>query len=582
MIVEASSESSPPWKAMAEAKVNETLSKIPPEWRLSQADLDTAKKQRKLKGAFFEQFLTPQELEITKLESMALVERIRSRQYSSLEVARAYAKAAGVAHQINNCLHEIMFDQAFARAKELDDFFSMHKKPLGPLHGLPISLKDQFHVNGTDTTMGYVGWIGTYEGSRDPNKVHKVESQIVKELLSLGAVLYCKTSLPQTLLFGETVNNLIGQTLNPVNQNLSCGGSSGGEGALQALGASSVGVGTDIGGSVRIPAAFCGIYSIKPTHNRFSYRDVANTNPGQNTYPSSVGFLSTSLDGLKLVMSSVLSTQPWLRDPEVVSIPWREDIADAVLQRASLEDGSVRIGQQPLKLGIFWTNSVVEPQPPIKRGLQMVVDAVKKAGHKVVDWNPPSHATAVRIHLSFLRADGAHHVHTQLNLSGEPLIPALRKSFQLRDPISLLEYQRLTLEGRDFSAEYSDYWNSTAENEDGQIVDAVIMPVAPHAAVIPGKYYHTGYTEAINLMSYSAAVIPVTSADASLDPYDNTYQPRSELDKTNWEAYDPAVYDGAPVGVQIVARMYEEEKVWAIAKVVNAALKAAGGAKVAL
>jgi amidase len=85
-----------------------------------------------------------------------------------------------------------MFDQALECARELDEYFSKHKATKGPLHGLPISLKDQFHVKDTDTTMGYVGWIGTYEGEKDLSKVHKVESQIVKELLSLGAVLYCK------------------------------------------------------------------------------------------------------------------------------------------------------------------------------------------------------------------------------------------------------------------------------------------------------------------------------------------------------------------------------------------------------
>ena len=61
--------------------------------------------------------------------------------------------------------------------------------------GLPISLKDQFPVEGYDTTMGYIGWIGIHEGDKDPNKVHKVNSQIVEELLSRGAVLYCKVSL---------------------------------------------------------------------------------------------------------------------------------------------------------------------------------------------------------------------------------------------------------------------------------------------------------------------------------------------------------------------------------------------------
>lgn len=77
---------------------------------------------------------------------------------------------------------------------ELDDYFKKHKTTMGPLHGLPISLKDQFHVKGVDTTMGYIGWIDTYEEDKDPNKVHKVESQIVTELLSLGAVIYCKVS----------------------------------------------------------------------------------------------------------------------------------------------------------------------------------------------------------------------------------------------------------------------------------------------------------------------------------------------------------------------------------------------------
>jgi amidase len=92
----------------------------------------------------------------------------------------------------NNCLHEIFFDQALQRAKELDGHFATHGMTLGPLHGLPISLKDQLHVKGNATSMGYVGWIDTHEGNPDPKLVHNVNSQIVSELLSLGAILYCK------------------------------------------------------------------------------------------------------------------------------------------------------------------------------------------------------------------------------------------------------------------------------------------------------------------------------------------------------------------------------------------------------
>ena len=135
---------------------------------------------------------------------------------------------------------------------------------VGPMHGLPVSLKDQFHVKEVETTMGYVGWIGTFEGRKGTESERKIQSQLVDELLEAGAVLYCKvrrsslrakkkpadwskTSLPQPLLLGETINNIIGSTINPLNQRLSCGGSSGGEGALQALGGSSIGVGSDIG-----------------------------------------------------------------------------------------------------------------------------------------------------------------------------------------------------------------------------------------------------------------------------------------------------------------------------------------------
>ena len=99
------------------------------------------------------------------------------------------------------------------------------------------------------------------------------------------------------------------------------------------------------------------------------------------------------------------------------------------------------------------------------------------------------------------------------------------------------------------------------------------MPVAPHAAVIPGRYLYTGYTEVINLLDYSAAVIPVTMADKSVDLNDPNYAPLNDLDAKNWAWYDAEAYDGAPVGLQIVGRKYEEEKILAIAKIVDIILK---------
>ncbi|CAG1972961.1 unnamed protein product [Fusarium graminearum] len=580
------------WESRSAAKRAETLDKIRPEWRLSPEDLERARQQRNITGPFIQQFLDEGDVSVTSMTSAPILKALGEGKLSAVQVTSAFCKRAAVAHQINNCLHEVFFDQALERAKYLDDYFAKHNKPIGPLHGLPISLKDQFHVKGVDTTMGYVGWIGGNLGVSDPDKTHKVESQIVTELLSLGAVLYCKTSLPQTLLFGETKNNIIGETLNPNNQNLSCGGSSGGEAALMALGGSSVGVGTDIGGSLRIPAGFCGIYSIKPTSNRLSYRDAANTNPGQDTYRSSLGFMGTSIDALEIVFKSVLGTEPWLRDPAVLPIPFRKEMMDSYLSRADSK-GNVKSGERPLKMGVLWSDGMVGPHPPVLRGLRVVAEALKKAGHKVVDWEPPSQERATTIIASsspqlaldahtymcylqggFFSADGAHDVHSHLDRSGEPLIPDLEDGFKLKTPTELLKYQDLTLQGLEYEREYSDYWNST-EELDGQIVDAVLMPVAPHAAVIPGKYYHGAYTDAMNVTNYSAVVIPTIRADAKIDFFDDSYKPLGDLDIKNWKAYDPAIYDGAPVGIQIVGRRFEEEKCLALARIVHLVLREA-------
>jgi amidase len=105
-----------------------------------------------------------------------------------------------------NCALEFFPELALSRAKELDDHLQKSGKTVGPLHGLPISLKDQFRVKGLETCMGYVAWIGNYD---------KTSSVLVDLLLKAGAVFYVKTSVPQSLMVCETVNNVIGRTVNP-------------------------------------------------------------------------------------------------------------------------------------------------------------------------------------------------------------------------------------------------------------------------------------------------------------------------------------------------------------------------------
>ena len=143
-----------------------------------------------------------------------------------------------------------MFDNALKRAKELDAHFSKTGTTIGPLHGLPVSLKDNFNIKGFPSSVGFCAW------ALEPMK-H--DSTIVGVLRDLGAVAYVKTNVPTAMMIAESVNNCYGRTVNPHNRALTSGGSSGGESALIAMKGSPLGVGTDIGGSLRIPAACTGL-----------------------------------------------------------------------------------------------------------------------------------------------------------------------------------------------------------------------------------------------------------------------------------------------------------------------------------
>jgi Asp-tRNA(Asn)/Glu-tRNA(Gln) amidotransferase A subunit family amidase len=152
------------------------------------------------------------------------------------------SQRAAVAQQALNCLTEIFFNEAIQRAEFLDDEFQKTGRPIGPLHGLPVSLKDCFNFAGIDSTIGMTGHAFQPE---------KRNSVVVDILLRLGAVLYVKTNVPQSMMTPDTENFTFGRTRNPRSKHLTAAGSSGGLGALVAFRGSLAGIGTDAGGSVR-------------------------------------------------------------------------------------------------------------------------------------------------------------------------------------------------------------------------------------------------------------------------------------------------------------------------------------------
>ncbi|KAJ5605000.1 hypothetical protein N7510_010154 [Penicillium lagena] len=553
----------PTWRAQGEAKRQSILDAIPEKWRIP-IPIPSPAEQRDVTGAYIRRYLNDREVEITETDAVDIVAQTISGRWTAVEVAKAFCHRAALAHQLVSCLHEIFFDAAIEDAKKLDAYFIEHKAPVGPLHGLPVSLKDQFHIKGVDTTMGYVGWIGTFQGQQDDQRRGVFESELVKELRNLGTVLYCKTSVPATLMAGETVNNIIGNTWNPKNRHLSCGGSSGGEGALIALRGSPGGFGTDIGGSIRVPAGFNFLYGLRPSSGRMPYEGTANSMDGQSTILSVIGPLAPSARTLTLLFKSVLSQQPWYQDPLVLEIPWRNGI---VRQTREFIEQSRR-GVSALAFAIMPFDSVGRLHPPVARGLKIVEQTLKTLGHKVIVWNPPSHVPAHELAGNAFQLDGGTDIKYQFDLSGEV---QAHQVFIRQDGTESVasEIAALNVTKREYQKRYMDYWNSTAELTDtGRPVDALICPLAPHAAVIPTQYEHVGYTAFVNVLDYTSVSIPVTFADKTIDvlPPDKSHDMIEGY--INWD-YDADTYDGAPVGVQLVGRRLQEEKMLTLAQYIG-------------
>ncbi|KAG9588737.1 amidase, partial [Aureobasidium melanogenum] len=550
----------PDWRQVAAEKRDSVLALIPEEWRIPAPP--PAEEQRDVTGKFIQQYLDPREIEITETEATEIVNKTSSGQWTAVEVTKAFCHRSAVAHQLVNCLHEIFFEAAIESAQKLDHYFANHKKPIGPLHGLPVSLKDQFHVKGVETHMGYVGWIGTFQGEKGTGKEKVFESEMVKELRSLGAVLYVKTAVPHTLMCGETTNNIIDYCWNPTNRNLSSGGSSGGEGALISLKGSPLGWGTDIGGSIRIPAAFNGLFGLRPSAGRLPYEGMANSFDGAPSILSVVGPLSSSSAGVKLAVQSILQTEPWLHDPRVHPIPWRTEQEETAKKLAQ---------EKKLTFAVFKHDGLCAPHPPIKRALEETVQKLQGLGHKVIEWQPPSHEKLQDICAKSWNYDGGADAAKAFALSGEEPKPNIM--FEQSSQANATDIMRNQVNKRDAEKEYMEYWNSTSElTGTGRPVDAIISPLAPFTAARPNKYTSYSYSVWVNVLDYSSAIVPVTKVDKNVDKAYTDYKPVSETDEKTQATYDPEIYDGAHVSLQVVCRRLEEEKVLAISDYVYQAL----------
>lgn len=492
--------------------------------------------------------LTAGELAITESSAVDLVSQLAAGKLTSVAVTTAFCKRAAIAHQLLNCTLEFFPEMALKRAAELDAYLAQNGKVVGPLHGLPISLKDQFRIKGLETSMGYTAWIGKYDED---------DSYLVTLLAKAGAVFYVKTSVPQSLMVCETVNNIIGRTVNPRNKNWSCGGSSGGEGAMVGFRGGIIGVGTDIGGSIRVPSAFNFLYGIRPSHGRMPYGKMANSMEGQETVHSVCGPLTHSVPDMRLFITSVLAEEPWKYDSKVIPMPWRQAEADVIKNK---------ISSGGLTFGYYNCDGNVMPHPPILRGVETVVSTMKKAGHTVFPWTPYKHDFAFDLINGIYASDGGADVFETLKESGEPAIPNFADLINPSLPkIDMNELWAVHLKKWAFQSEYLEQL-CLMEEKLGREIDAIIAPITPTAAIRHNQFKYYGYASVINLLDYSAVVVPVNFADKAIDKKVEDYKPLSELDAKVQAEYDPEAYHGAPVAVQIIGRRLTEERIMAIAE----------------
>ncbi|RAL07391.1 general amidase GmdB [Aspergillus homomorphus CBS 101889] len=554
------------WRAIVAHKRKQLDAQIPPAWRLSehfQASLPANGHLLAFNAVSKSNILTPEELDLTENYTAGqLLQRLAWGDISSEAVTTAFCKRAAVAQQLTSCLTEHFFDRALERARYLDDYLRREGRVVGPLHGLPVSLKDSFRVKGVDTSVGYVSFL-----SHGPAKTN---AALVQMLLDLGAVLYVKTNVPQTMMTGDSDNNIYGRTLNPHNTHLTAGGSTGGEGALVALRGSILGVGTDIAGSIRIPALCCGVYGFKPTTTRIPFGGQSSgAMEGLPGIVPSAGPLAHSLDDLELFTATVLDASPWRYDSAATTAPW------STTKQHQHQ-------QQLLTIGVLGECKDFPLHPPVQRALDNAVAALRKKGHRIIHLTPtsttttktPSSSTTLALATDLAHANrlafqyftygpGTDHI----SASGEPPVPSVAQAaspmFTGPFPIPMdAQTDPFTLIDALHSArqEYSDAWRDTfIENH----LDIVLAPGAQNTAVEWDTFGWPPYTLVWNLVDYPACIIPYGVASKDLDP-----EPMVVEDGVQ-PSYHPEAVDGAPCAIQVIAPRFQDELCLAAAGIVD-------------
>jgi fatty acid amide hydrolase len=511
----------------------------------------------------------PKEIEDFVLSQSAsdLAQAIRSGRITSVQAVSVYIHRAYTIGRDHCLTAEELFGPALASAHECDAELAQGKLR-GPLHGVPFSVKDQFAMVGCTSSAGVIWKL---------DHPDQETALAVSLLVEQGAIPFVRSNVPPAMMWAESANKIYGRAQNPWDRNRTPGGSSGGEGGLVAARCSPLGIGSDIGGSLRIPAAFCGVYSFKPTPGRVPRRGVFtafkdNFEPLDTVLKDTIGPFGRCTEDLACILRAWFSRSAFDFEPTIVPLPFNE--------------GSLTSGKK-LKIGYFSSLSIFPTATCIQNAINHCVQQLSHDCEVVPFALPELEALAITyVHLfrsngnenlrrafqgeepeSFYQQDWwmIEHPHLMkfirflLNISGSP---RMANALQINANISSSELIEIYQTGKDLTEKFFKEWMKLG-------LDAVICPqtaiVAPFHDTTPdvGGFFIYGFIW--NLLRSPSGIVPVGLLRKEEAGYEDNY------DDIMTRATRAAMVDaeGMPYALQVAGLPFQDETVLRVMKKVE-------------
>ena len=505
--------------------------------------------------------------DLCTLSASTLCDLLTRGEVSSRQVVDAHLERIHTLDHTLRAFTQVFVAEARAEADARDDE-RRRGTSRGLLHGLPVTIKECLDVVGFPTTMGVRGRL-QHRATRD--------AAMVTLLRESGAVILGRTNLSQTMLFAESRNPIYGQTANPFSLAHTPGGSSGGEAAAVAAGLSPLGIGTDIGGSIRTPCSFTGITGFKPSLDRLPSRGQGTILRGQEAVRSQSGPMARSVADLDLFFRAMNPARMSALDPKVPPVAWRP---------------LGTVSSHGLRVGYYANDGVVPVSPAIARGIDVARDALAAAGCQTVPFAPPDVASLLDDYLAAMSADGGEGLIEALR--EDPIDPTLAPLLSLArvpDSVRHAMARAAMLAGQSSVARMLNsmgrktvraFWGhidalrqyrvALLDQMDAEGIDVILCPAYATPALPHGmsKNFTAASTPALlyNAVQFPGGVVPVTRVR-----FDETMRPTPHGLIERHAAKVDARSAGLPVGVQIVARPWQDEVAMAVMATLEAAVR---------